>query len=790
MKRLSAILALLWSVCAFSTPIYDSIRLELNKADGQYAIGDTVRVYAVVDELPDTTVLMRTVRNGNYDNPLSDEGLNLSEGRNLILEDVYAEPQSVIITLHVPGEELNAGFVVAPEAFTPGFDKPADLMRFWRREIRKMRKVKMTSETEAIPSGVNGIEAYSLTLNCVGPKPVRGYVAYPKDAEKGSLPIIVFLHAAGKGPGTQSHVSVAAQYASYGALAIDVNAHGFLNGEPDEYYDELYEGELKGYAGREPSSKDDYYFKWMFLRAQRTVDYLTKDPLWDGKRIIVTGNSQGGAQSAFLAGIDKRITHAVMTVPAMMDQGGSLAGHRCAWPATMEKYPDSTISNSPYFDPSLLIGNTRAKIWCEIGLFDPTCPPTGIFAGLNQVRTEKVVHTVQRSHGLDDVTSRGHEPFDRDKDIFFRKAVSGNVRQKAHGKLNIDVLRANIENSQKARIASSGIVGSQVIVCQDGKQLLNECFGTKGLGLDSLRGNELFRIASMTKSVTGLALLIEQERGHLDIFDHVSDYLPEFSEMFLQDGTRAANKIQLYQLVTHSSGIGEVIVKGKSFNIDSAVVSLVDRPLDFNPGTDDKYSTGAFDVAAKIIENVSGMEYGEYLKVNIFDKLGMSDATFEPSAGQWDRMVAVFSKKSDGTYVNQPENRNFVCGIFPVCFHAAGASLAMTAEDYMKFALMLANGGKLPGHKRVIGRKTLAQYCMPLAGKGGEKWGMGVRVIDCYDNTLPKGSYGWSGFYGSHFWIDPDNRIVAVYMRNQDFEGGAGADAANELERDVMNALQ
>lgn len=790
MKKITAILSVLWGACAFSMPIHDSIRLELNKSDGQYATDDTVRVFAIVNEVPDDTVWMRIVRNNDLGNPVSDNELKLKEGRNLILEKTYDEAQSVIITLHVPGDEVNAGFLIAPETFRPGFDKPDDLEEFWRREIRRMRQIKMNPEKEEVPSGVDGIKACSVTVNCPGPRPVRGYVAYPENAGKGSLPIIVFLHAAGKGPGTQSHVNVAAYYASLGALAIDVNAHGFLNGEPDEYYNALFDGELKDYALREPVSKDNYYFKWMFLRAQRAVDYLTQDPLWDGKRIIVTGTSQGGAQSAFLAGVDKRVTHAAMVVPGMMDQGGSIAGHACAWPATMNKYPDSSISVSPYFDPALLIGNTRAKIWCEVGLFDPLCPATGILAGMNQVKTEKRILTVQRGHGLDSVTSRGHGPVDKEMELFIRDAVAKNVTGKNAGKLDKGKLRSKIGDSQNARIDTHGIIGSQVIVYQNGKEIMNECFGSKGVGLEPLGGNELYRIASMTKPVTGLALLLEQERGNLNIYDDVADYLPEFSEMYLKDGSKAENKIKIYQLVTHSSGIPDVKIGSKSFTLDSALTYLAKQPLDFDPGTGNRYSTGAFDLAAKIIEKTSGMEFGEYLETNIFDKLGMNDTGFEPDGSQWDRMVAVFSKKDDGSYGNLPENRECVFGSFPTCYHAAGAALASTAEDYMKFAMMLAGGGKLRGHKRVIGEKALRQYHAVLDGNGGLKWGMGVRVIDCDDNVLPRGSYGWSGYYGSHFWIDPVNKIVAVYMRNQDFAGGAGADAANELERDVMSSFQ
>jgi len=230
------------------------------------------------------------------------------------------------------------------------------------------------------------------------------------------------LHAAGS-PGGPSTSGAALVYAKMGALGMDLNAHGMLNDQPKSYYDGLNQGELKGYSSREPLDKENYYFKWMFLRAQRAVDYLVQNPLWDGKHIIVTGGSQGGAQSCFLAAIDPRITAAVVTVPAMLDQGAKLQGRHNSWPSTMRNYEESTIRNSPYFDPALLLKNTKADIWCEIGLYDLTCPAPNIFGALNQVSTEKAIITVQRSHIL-----RGdktwHKGIDDMKAEYFKKAMT------------------------------------------------------------------------------------------------------------------------------------------------------------------------------------------------------------------------------------------------------------------------------------------------------------------------------------------------------------------------------
>ena len=372
-------------------------------------------------------------------------------------------------------------------------------------------------------------------------------------------------------------------------------------------------------------------------------------------------------------------------------------------------------------------------------------------------------------------------------------AIIASPSARAQKSVDVQSLESFVAASQQARIETGHLNGSHVRVYQHGKEVLDRCYGTKGIGQAALAGDELYRIASMTKPVTGLALLIEQERGHLNIYDDVADYLPEFSQMRLKDGTLAENKIKIYQLVSHSSGIGDATIDESvtaAFNLDSAVAQYSRLPLNYDPGTATAYSTGAFDVAARIIEKVSGMEYGEYLKKNIFDKLGMKDTTFEPGPEQWDRMVTLFCRDDEGKLYNQEADRRYVFGNYPCGYHAAGAGLASTTDDYIKFALMLYHGGKLPGHRRVIGKKALKQYWEPLAGAGSQRWGMGVRVVCAEGRTLPVGTYGWSGAYGTHFWIDPVNDIVAIYMINQGFEGGAGSASSVEFEKDVMRSLK
>ncbi len=367
--------------------------------------------------------------------------------------------------------------------------------------------------------------------------------------------------------------------------------------------------------------------------------------------------------------------------------------------------------------------------------------------------------------------------------------------------INAKKAESAITASANKRIEEGTLTGAHAIVIQNGRQIINKAVGLYEVGGKELDDKAIYRIASMSKPITAVALLIEHDRGHLNIYDDLTKYMPEFGEMYVSakddNGAlqKAKNSIKLYQLVSHTSGIGEIDI-GKigsdKCTCKAAAEWLASQPLLFEPGTDQMYSTGAYDIAARVIEITSGMEFSEYIKVNIFDKLGMTDTTFEPTEEQWSRMVGVHNLV-DGKAVNDATVPGCVFASFPVTYHAAGAGLASTANDYIKFAQMLLNGGKAEDGTVILSEKTLKLMSTPVPDDkraDNTLWGLGVRVIVKPGNTLPVGCFGWSGAYGSHFWIDPVNKIAAVYMKNSSFDGGAGNKSANEFERDIMDSFK
>jgi cephalosporin-C deacetylase-like acetyl esterase len=243
-----------------------------------------------------------------------------------------------------------------------------------------------------------------MEINCTSAKPVRGYFAKPSKASKKSLPIVIYFHAAGvNGDWCRSKPEIALRYARMGkgALVFDLNAHSMLNAQSQSYYDSLDKGELYRYAQIGITNKNESYFLGMYQRLLRTIDYMASLPEWDGKRILVIGESQGGGQSLVAAGLDKRITAAVVTVPAMCDWGGTLVGRKGSWPYLFDGKQDRSVleANLPYFDAVHLLKGSTATIVAEIGLIDQTCPSSALYAALNQTKGNKMILTAPyRAH--------------------------------------------------------------------------------------------------------------------------------------------------------------------------------------------------------------------------------------------------------------------------------------------------------------------------------------------------------------------------------------------------------
>lgn len=414
MKRtiLAAFLSAIISFAAYAQrggAFYDAVDMYVDNITGVYAKGDSVRVYAKLTKPVDEPLQMRIFDAGKV---VKTVDVALSETPKVVFRGAFDTAKSMMFFVSTkadPKKYSGVGFMVAPEDYRPGFEEPSDFLSYWNSQKKALRRSRMkVKKTRIYPTDVKDadkFEIYDVEISMPEGPSAKGYMAIPIGAEPKSLPIALFVHSAGVAyPFNKSTVKDAVKFASYGkgAIGFDLNAHGMLNGQPQSYYDNLNNGELKGYSTRPLTTRKDFYFRLMYLRELRTMDYLCSLREWDGKRALVYGESQGGGQSCALAGLDPRITAAVINVPAMTDWGGILVGRKAGWSASYGKYADTDTGRDilPYFDGALFLQHTKASIFVVAGLIDETCDPACVYAAFNASTSpdKKIYPDSHRTH--------------------------------------------------------------------------------------------------------------------------------------------------------------------------------------------------------------------------------------------------------------------------------------------------------------------------------------------------------------------------------------------------------
>jgi len=289
------------------------------------------------------------------------------------------------------------GAGVSPLEIKPSTPAPADFDAFWGAKKKLLAAVPPNARLTPVKSPRENVETFDLQADSVG-APISGYFARPTGAKPRGLPAILTVHGAGV---SSSNLSTAAGWAKEGALALDLNAHGLPNGREKAFYDALAAGELKDYRIRGRDSRETIYFLGMFLRLVRAIDFLTAQPEWDGRTVVVAGSSQGGAQAIAAAGLDPRVTFFAAGVPAMCDHTGALAGRIAGWPKfvpTRENPPPAeVVAAVRYFDGVNFAARTKAPGFFTVGFIDTTCPPTSVYAAYNALRAPKDIFSDVRA---------------------------------------------------------------------------------------------------------------------------------------------------------------------------------------------------------------------------------------------------------------------------------------------------------------------------------------------------------------------------------------------------------
>ena len=359
---------------------------------------------------------------------------------------------------------------------------------------------------------------------------------------------------------------------------------------------------------------------------------------------------------------------------------------------------------------------------------------------------------------------------------------------------------ARIGETLNAEVQKGRLPGAVVAVARKGKLVYYEAFGY--LDKDSgtkMTKDGIFAIASMTKPIVAVAALQLNERGLLNFDDPVGRYLPQFGKQQVAvlksndagggyDLVAAGRQPNILDLMRHTSGMiyggrGATAVHklypassgtaGSTLNGEEFLNKLAAAPLLHQPGSTWDYGFG-LDVMGLAIERISGQTLGQYFDEQIFRPLGMKDTSFLVPADKAKRLAKAFKiDPENGQPQSMPDRTQ------PLKFECGGGCLASTAGDYLRFAQMLLNNGQLDG-KRIAGRKNieymlsnqLAPGTVNLVGltdpsNADQGFGLAVSVRTTEGIARTAGSIGtatWSGAFGTYWWIDPKEKLAAVYM--------------------------
>ena len=352
------------------------------------------------------------------------------------------------------------------------------------------------------------------------------------------------------------------------------------------------------------------------------------------------------------------------------------------------------------------------------------------------------------------------------------------------------------------------IAGAVTMVVTAEQVLHQESTGMADLAARKPMTSEaLFWIASMTKPVTGAAILILQDEGKLSVDDPVAKYIPDFTALKTPSG-RPAN-LTITQILSHTSGLGEASGPAalEARTLADLVPLWLAARMQFEPGAQWKYCQSGINLAGRIVEVVSGKPFDVFVRERIFVPLGMKDATFYPDEGQRARIATGYARKKEtGGLEPAPARAEFGRPGRPPL---GNAGLFCSADDYARFCQMLLGGGVREG-KRVLSAKAVKALASAVTGdlptgffqnetfgKHGANygWGIGTCVLKAPHagaaEMLSPGSYGHGGAWGTQAWIDPAKGVAYILMvQRANFPNSDASDVRVAFQRAAAAAIR
>ncbi|HWE99149.1 MAG TPA: serine hydrolase domain-containing protein [Caulobacteraceae bacterium] len=395
---------------------------------------------------------------------------------------------------------------------------------------------------------------------------------------------------------------------------------------------------------------------------------------------------------------------------------------------------------------------------------------------------------------------------------------------------------AKLDEVMKRRYVDSGLLpGILTQVYRAGEIVHTGAAGLMDVERDKpMRDDAIFRIYSMSKPITAVALMMLVEEGALGLDDLVQTYIPSWKRMGVYASgmpTLLANAppafitmpverpMKVVDLVTHTSGLTYGFMMRTSVDaayrklkindfqtpggLEEMMEQLSTLPLEFSPGTRWNYSV-SIDVMGYLVQKLSGMSFGEFLRTRLFEPLGMKDTGFFVPPEKIDRFASCYQPGEGGKGLKLQDDAGASTYAAPPLLESGGGGLVSTLDDYMRFCRMMLNGGELDG-ERILSPKTVAQFSLNYlpdnqelaamappgafseSGYNGIGFSIGCGVnIDVAKTRLPGsvGEFHWGGAASTAFWIDPQEDLAVVFMTQV-----IGTDARLTLRRDLRTLV-
>jgi CubicO group peptidase (beta-lactamase class C family) len=376
------------------------------------------------------------------------------------------------------------------------------------------------------------------------------------------------------------------------------------------------------------------------------------------------------------------------------------------------------------------------------------------------------------------------------------------------GTVGFDAQRlTRVDDFLNAAVTEGRMPGFAVLLARHGKLVSLKTYGRKNIATgEPVAPDTIFRIASMSKMVTGVGLMILLEENRFDLDDPVAKFIPEFAHLKVYAGTDAAGRPKLVdpvhpptmrELMSHSAGFGygttddpadTILGDAKPFaapDLHEFVRRVATAPLIYHPGTTWRYSSQA-DISGYIIEKLSGMRFGEFLQKRLFGPLGMADSGFYVPSGKLARLAPAYSGDPATGKFSEIKTANPIAlpNIAPTSapgLESGGGGLFSTVGDYARFAQMLANGGELDGVRslspatvEMMGTNMLSAKALeagiprpPVHFDSTIGFGLDAQVMldpRKAGSLVGKGTMSWHGAYAGWFWVDRSNDVICVGM--------------------------